>query len=210
MTCTETPELTRWNQRYQGPDYLFGTAPNAFLASQRERLAAGGSALCIADGEGRNSVWLASIGLAVTAFDFSPVAVAKAQQLAQRAGVTVDYRVQSLSDWVWQPEAYDVVAAIFVQFAPPAERERMFAGIVQTLKPGGLLLLQGYRPEQLDYRTGGPSALENLYTEALLRDSLRDLEILQLRSHDELVDEGSGHRGMSALIDVVARKGAAQ
>lgn len=210
MTCTETPELTRWNQRYQGPDYLFGTAPNAFLASQRERLAAGGSALCIADGEGRNSVWLASIGLAVTAFDFSPVAVAKAQQLAQRAGVTVDYRVQSLSDWVWQPEAYDVVAAIFVQFAPPAERERMFAGIVQTLKPGGLLLLQGYRPEQLDYRTGGPSALENLYTEALLRDSLRDLEILQLRPHDELVDEGSGHRGMSALIDVVARKGAAQ
>lgn len=201
-----SPELQRWNDRFQRDDYLFGTEPNAFLAAQRQHLRPGMHALCVADGEGRNSVWLAAQGLQVSAFDFSPVAVDKARTLAAQRGVCVDHQVRSLADWQWQPDHYDLVAAIFVQFAPPAERERMFEGFILTLRPGGLLLLEGYRPEQLVYATGGPPQASHLYTEELLRKAFAPLEILHLAAYDAAVAEGSGHHGMSALIDLVARK----
>jgi len=162
-------------------------------------------ALCVADGEGRNSVWLARQGLQVTAFDFSPVGIEKARRLAERSGVKVDYRLSGVDAWHWDAPPYDVVAAIFVQFASPPERQRMFDGMKQALKTGGLLILQGYRPEQIEYGTGGPKRRENMYTEALLRDSFGDLDILHLASHDDMVDEGPGHSGMSALINLVAR-----
>ncbi|MEO9150604.1 MAG: class I SAM-dependent methyltransferase [Burkholderiaceae bacterium] len=199
-------ELDRWNDRYGGSDYWFGTAPNAFLMAQHERLAPGLSALCIADGEGRNSVWLAEQGLAVTAFDFSPVGCAKATRLAAEHDVQVDLRVADVDGWDWQPDCYDVVAAIFVQFATPAMRERLFNGIVRTLKPRGLLILQGYRTEQIAYGTGGPKQVEHLYTEALLREHFKSLDILNLASRDAVIEEGPGHSGTSALIDLVARK----
>lgn len=203
---TPDPELERWNGRFAAEDYVFGTAPNAFLAAQAPLLTPGLRALCIADGEGRNSVWLARQGLQVTAFDFSPVGIAKARRLAQRYGVRVDYRLADVDAWHWDDPPYDVVAAIFVQFSPPPQRQRVFDGMKQALKPGGLLLVQGYRPEQIEYGTGGPKRRENMYTEALLRDSFGDLDILHLALHDDIVDEGSGHCGMSALIDLVARR----
>src|SRR5581483_8536633 len=149
-------ELQRWNTRFSAPEYIFGTGPNELLAAQRPLLQRGQRALCVADGEGRNSVWLARQGLHVTAFDFSPVGLAKARRLAQQAGVDVDYRLSDVADWDWDAARYDVIAAIFVQFTPPPARSRMFAGMARALKPGGLLLLEGYRPEQLRYGTGGP------------------------------------------------------
>lgn len=93
-----------------------------------------------------------------------------------------------------------------LQFVSPAQRGAMFASIKRSLKPGGLLLLQGYTPRQLEYRTGGPSQVENLYTEALLREIFADMDILHLAEHDSHISEGAGHSGMSALIDLVARK----
>lgn len=200
------PELERWNGRFATAEYVFGTRPNVFLAAQAPRLKRGMRALCVADGEGRNSVWLAAQGLEVTAFDFSPAGLAKARALAGRSGVKVDYRLSNVNDWDWSAPQYDVVAAIFVQFASPPERGRMFAGMQRALEPGGLLILQGYRPEQIEYATGGPKRRENLYTEELLRESFAGLEILHLASHDDIVDEGSGHNGMSALIDLLARR----
>jgi SAM-dependent methyltransferase len=196
----------RWDARYQAPGYVFGTAPNAFLAAQAQYLRPGMTALCVADGEGRNSTWLAQQGLRVTAFDLSPVGVAKARALAQQAGMAIDHHVAGVAQWDWRAAQYDVVAAIFVQFASPPLRARMFAGMVDALRPGGLLLLQGYGPRQLEYGTGGPKLLENLYTEDLLRESFATLEILHLAAHDDVVDEGHGHRGMSALVDLVARR----
>lgn len=200
------PELERWNNRFAAEGFVFGTAPNAFLASQAPRLERGMSALCVADGEGRNSVWLASQGLEVTAFDFSPIALAKARTFAARSRVKVDYRISTVENWTWDERRYDVVAGIFIQFVGPAERARMFAGMARALKPGGLLILEGYGPKQLEYATGGPKKLENLYTEELLRSSFASLEILHLASYDAEVDEGAGHKGMSALVDLVARK----
>ena len=199
-------QLARWNQRFSDPGYIFGTAPNAFLARQASRLRPGLRALCVADGEGRNSTWLASQGLRVTAFDFSPVGLAKARALAARTRVDVDYRESDIFAWQWEPAAYDVVAVIFTQFMGAEARREVFAGIESTLAPGGLLLMEGYRPEQLAYATGGPKEVENFYTEPALRESFARLEILELAAYDAEVDEGPGHQGMSALIDLVARK----
>lgn len=198
--------MSIWNERYAGEDYHFGTEPNDFLASQRQLLKPGMSCLAVADGEGRNGVWLAQQGLDVLSVDSSPVALEKAKKLAAQRGVNVRFELADLAQWEWGENRFDLVAAIFIQFAPPGMRERMFDSIRRCLKPGGLLLLQGYTPRQHEYRTGGPSQIENLYTEEMLREEFADMDILQLREHDDFISEGAGHCGMSALIDLAARK----
>ncbi|MFL6719807.1 MAG: class I SAM-dependent methyltransferase, partial [Burkholderiaceae bacterium] len=145
-------------------------------------------------------------GLTVDAFDISPVGVDKARRLARDAGVDVAYHVSGCDDWPWQAQVYDYVVAIFVQFADPEMRDRLFASMVQALKPGGVLVLQGYTPRQLEYKTGGPGLLEHLYTEDMLYTVFAGLRILDMRSYDALLNEGSRHSGMSALIGMVAQK----
>ena len=199
-------ELERWESRFAAPEYLFGTAPNAFLKSQAHRLEPGQKALALADGEGRNGVWLAELGLDVLSLDFSANALKKARALAALRRVDLRFQQVDLATWPWPTAELDVIVAIFIQFADPPFRQRIFDAIKTALKPGGLLLMQGYRPEQLDYRTGGPSQVENLYTTALLEDSFGDFASVEINEHDSMVDEGGGHAGMSALIDFVGRK----
>ncbi|MCW5770683.1 MAG: class I SAM-dependent methyltransferase [Rhodospirillaceae bacterium] len=198
--------LARWNQRFSAPGYLFGTAPNRFLASQKALLKPGQRALAVADGEGRNGVWMAQQGLAVTAVDFSAVALGKARQLAEQAGVKISTIEADLGVWQWPVAAFDVVAAIFIQFAPPPMRAKMFAGMKGALVPGGLLIIEGYRPKQVEYGTGGPSQRENMYTRELLEAAFQGFEVLHLAEYDAEIEEGAGHKGQSALIDFVARK----
>jgi SAM-dependent methyltransferase len=195
-----------WEERYAGQEYRFGTDPNAFLRAQAARLPASGKALAVADGEGRNGVWLAQRGLDVLSVDFSPKALAKARALAESRGVNVTFERADVLNWTWPEAAYDVVAAIFIQFARPAERAALFAGMRRAVKPGGLLLLQGYRPEQIGYGTGGPRAVERLYTRALLEEAFSGFATLEIDEHDDEIFEGAGHAGMSALIDLVGRK----
>jgi cyclopropane fatty-acyl-phospholipid synthase-like methyltransferase len=199
-------ELERWESRFTQHGYWFGTAPNAFLASQAHRLVRGQRALMIADGEGRNGVWLAEQGFDVLSVDFSPTALAKARALAAERGVTLRTEQADLTEWNWPAAEFDVVVAIFIQFVGPELRSRMFMGIKQALKLGGWLLMQGYRPEQLEYRTGGPGQIENLYTRALLQDAFGDMAFVEISEHDSVIHEGGGHNGMSALIDLVAWK----
>jgi SAM-dependent methyltransferase len=195
-----------WNRRFDRPDYLFGTAPNRFLAAQAHRLRPGLRALSIADGEGRNAVWLAEQGLQVRAIEISPVAVDKARRLAAERGVAPEFEVTDLLAWPWPRAAFDVIAAIFFQFAAPAERLRLFDAIIAALAPGGLLILQGYTPRQIEYATGGPPFPENMYTAPLLREAFAALDILHLEEHEDMLAEGSGHLGRSALIDLVAAR----
>ncbi|KAF1711539.1 SAM-dependent methyltransferase [Pseudoxanthomonas kalamensis DSM 18571] len=202
----EKADTARWDQRYATDDYVFGTAPNAFLASQAFRLQPGMQALAVADGEGRNGVWLAEQGLQVLSVDASDVGLHKAAALAAARGVSLRTELADLGEWDWGRGDYDIVVAIFIQFAGPALRRRLFEGMRAALKPGGLLLLQGYRPEQLGYGTGGPKEAENLYTAELLREAFAGMDILHLHAHDSEIAEGHGHHGMSALIDLVARK----
>lgn len=195
-----------WDERYAGGEYFYGTRPNAFMVSQHHLLKPGMKCLAVADGEGRNGVWLVEQGLKVLSVDSSAVAASKADTLAQQKGVKLDFEVADLLNWEWGENRYDVVVAIFIQFATPEQRTQLFSSIKKCLKPGGLLLLQGYTPRQLEYKTGGPSQAENLYTEAMLRTAFTDMEIMHLQEHDSEIDEGTGHKGMSALIDLVARK----
>jgi cyclopropane fatty-acyl-phospholipid synthase-like methyltransferase len=196
--------MSVWNERYAGEEYFYGTEPNAFLVSQKPLLKSGMSCLAVADGEGRNGVWLAEQGLDVLSLDASPVAQAKAQRLAQARGVAMRFEQADLLSWCSE-ERFDVIAAIFIQFVGPELRPAQFENLKRHLKPGGLLLLQGYTPRQLEFKTGGPSQAENLYSEAMLRALCADMEIRHLREHDSVIREGTGHSGQSALIDLVAR-----
>ena len=195
-----------WNQRFAKEGFLFGTEPNAWLREHAHLWKPGERVLCVADGEGRNSVWLAARGLEVEAFDIADVGVAKARELAARHGVRVSFEVADCDGYAWREGAFDGVAAIFVQFADPPMRARLFENIKRSLRPGGTLVLQGYTPKQLEYRTGGPPIASHLYTEAMLREAFADMDIVELREYEAEVAEGTGHLGHSALVGLVARR----
>jgi SAM-dependent methyltransferase len=199
-------EYDRWQARFSVPDYVFGTAPNAFLAAQKRFLPKCGRALAVADGEGRNGVWLAEQGLDVLSIDFSPAAQAKARALAQRRGVGLKTELVDIDKFPWPEAAFDVVIDIFTQFSTPEERGRKFAGERRALKPGGLLLIQGYRPEQIAYGTGGPKEADHMYTRALLEREFGDFEKVRIDEYDVDIREGTAHGGMSAVIDLIGWK----
>jgi SAM-dependent methyltransferase len=201
-----TDAAATWNRRFEGDEFLFGTEPNAWLRQHVGVWPTGGRLLCVADGEGRNSVWLARKRFIVDAFDIADVGVAKAHRLAAIAGVPVNFSIADCDAYRWPLSAYDGVAAIFVQFAAPEQRRRLFEHIAASLKPGGSLILQGYTPKQLEYGTGGPPFVSHLYTTELLRTAFSELEVLELCEYEADVNEGTGHKGRSALIGMVARR----
>ena len=196
-----------WEQRYSSTDdYFFGRDPAVFLCDNPGWLLPGLTGLCVADGEGRNSVYMALQGLKVTAFDLSPTAVSRAEKLARDHSVSVNHNVSNWHSWDWDAPPFDLVAAIFIQFAGPSERTKQFANIKSAVKPGGTLLLHGYRPEQIELGTGGPPYVENMYTEKMLRKDFGNWHIRRLAGYERDVQEGRGHSGKSALIDLIARK----
>jgi SAM-dependent methyltransferase len=195
-----------WNQRFSDADYLFGREPNEYLRAKASLLPPAGGVLCVADGEGRNSVWLASQGMKVEAFDISTVGVEKARRLAADSGVSVDFNVADCDSWNWSLASHDAVVAVFVQFADPVTRARLFANMVGALKPGGVLILQGYTPKQLKYKTGGPGELSHLYTAEVIRESFTTLPTVEWIEYEAELNEGVRHAGRSALLGFVARK----
>ncbi len=203
-----------WEDRFQTPDYVFGKAPASVLLTHRDRLIAGQTALSVADGEGRNSVFMAEQGLAVTALEYAPSALEKARKLADERAVTVAFQhCDVLADPFPAPAealapngGYDLTVGIFIQFTGPEGRALLFDKMARATAPGGLILLHGYTPKQLDYGTGGPRAVENLYTPELLSQAFPGWAILENHSYERDLDEGHGHSGRSALIDFIARK----
>ena len=199
-------EYQRWEERYRAPDYVFGTEPNYFLASCKSLLPKSGRALAIADGEGRNGVWLAEQGLDVVSIDFAPSALAKAAAWAKERGVEITIEQADMHTWRYPPDEFDVVADIFTQVSTPPERAMKWAGVRRTLKPGGLLILQGYTPKQLHYGTGGPKQVENLYTRAMLEEAFRGFRDMRIVEEEREMHEGAAHSGISAVISLVAYK----
>jgi len=199
-------EYERWEGRFAAADYVFGKAPNYFLASCKPLLPRSGKALSVADGEGRNGVWLAEQGLDVLSIDFSPSAQRKALMLARERGVTIAVERADVHAWVYPNAAYDVVVEIFTQFSTPEERARKWAGMRATLKPGGLLIVQGYTPKQLDYGTGGPKERDQLYTRPMLEEAFAGLRDMRFIEEEREIHEGTSHGGMSAVIGLTARK----
>ena len=201
-----------WNERYRdaGDAYLFGTEPNRFLAQRAALFQSGQTALAVADGEGRNSVWLAGQGLHVSAIDLSAVAVDKARRLAAERKADVRFIQADMLARDGPPLAlqgsFDWVIGIFIQFVGAQARARQFAVMQQLTRPGGRILLHGYTPKQIDYATGGPPDVENLYTEEILRAAFAGWHIEELVEYEEDISEGMRHQGRSALIGLVARK----
>ena len=193
-----------WNTRYAEPGFAYGTEPNSFLVSQKQYLKPGMKALAVADGEGRNGVWLAQQGLDVLSVDASEVGLRKARELAQSRGVSLHTELTDLTTWKWPEHEFDIVVAIFIHFMPEF-RVRMHQSMLQALKPGGMLIMEAFTPKQLEYKTGGPPVKEMLYTADMLREEFREGEILRLEEILTGLNEGPYHRGTAAVVRLVVK-----
>lgn len=195
---------TPWDERYATGEYLYGTRPNDFLASMVERLPVGRT-LCVAEGEGRNAVWLAQQGHQVTAVDASRVGLEKAQRLARQQGVAIETVVADLGDFSLEDGSYDLIVSIYAHAVKDA-RIRLHHQIVKALSHGGMFLLEAYTPRQLAFQTGGPPDVDKLMTLDGLREELRGLEFLHGVELEREVIEGSLHTGLGAVVQVLAKK----
>ncbi len=194
-----------WNDRYgaAGDSYIYGTAPNEFLAAVADRIPPG-PVLCLAGGEGRNGVHLAALGHAVTSVDLAAAGLAKARALADRRGVALTTVVADLNDFVIGERAWAGIVAIFMHL-PPALRAKVLARAAAGLRPGGVFVLECYSPAQLAFNTGGPRDVALLPTLAALRTELAGLEFLHGQELERDILEGDGHTGRGAVVQVIAR-----
>ena len=191
-----------WDERYRGEEYIYGTSPNGFLRSQIAHLPQG-RILCLAEGEGRNAVWLAEQGRSVTAVDGSPVGLAKARRLAAERGVHIDTVVADLADFPIPAGHWDGIVSIFCHIRPDI-RADLHRRAVQGLRPGGVFVLEAYTPAQLRHRTGGPPDEDKLMTLADLRRELAGLDFVHAVELEREVVEGRLHHGLGAVVQVVA------
>lgn len=195
-----------WNQRYSEPGFAYGTEANDFLAANAERtLPPKGEILCLAEGEGRNAVFLARLGFRVTGVDSSAVGLEKARALAARHGVEIATIVADLGEFDLGAARWDGIVSIWCH-TPSDLRSRLHRSVVMALRPGGVLLLESYTPKQLEYKTGGPPTAELMMTLGAVREELAGLEFLDAEEKLREVHEGKYHDGMSAVLQVVARK----
>jgi SAM-dependent methyltransferase len=209
-SARDTVTGPKWDRQYADEAYIFGTAPNVFLAAEAHRFKPRGRILVPGDGEGRNGVWLAAQGFVVSSVEASSVGVGKARALATARGAQLDIQNANLDNWGWPLEAFDGVAAIFVHFEPHV-RQIMHRRMLAALRPGGILLLEAFTPKHVENRKagsrGGPP-LEMLYTADLLRDDLAGAEIELLGEVEVMLDEGARHQGQAQVVRLVARRAA--
>lgn len=197
--------MSIWNERYGEAEFAFGDQPNDFLVEQVGALTRG-TCLCLAEGQGRNAVWLAQQGFDVTAMDQSAVGMARARDLAARRGVSVRTDVGGLADYDLGVERWDSIVSIFAHMPQPLRRT-VHARVVAALKPGGTFLLEAYTPEQLAMPgKGGPGVAEMLADLETLREELAGLDFIIAREVHREVNEGTRHHGLSAVVQIVARK----
>jgi SAM-dependent methyltransferase len=195
-----------WDERYDTDDYLYGTDPNDFL---REHTALIGEApkrvLCLADGEGRNGVYLAELGHWVTSVDASSVGLRKAAQLAEEKGVALTTLNADLTEHEFESASYDAVVSIFCHL-PAAGRPHLHRQVIRALKPGGVLILEAYNPAQVPRSSGGPDTPDRTPTAAELDNAFAEFEITLSRECERDVVEGRGHTGLGAVVQFIARK----
>lgn len=193
-----------WNERYNQEDYAFGTEPNDFLAAMAGRIPRG-RVLSLAEGEGRNGVFLAGLGYDVVGVDSSPVGLAKAARLAESRGVEITTIVADLARFPIEPESWEGVVSIFCHL-PPEVRTPLHTEVVAGLKPGGVLILEAYTPKQLEHGTGGPKTPELTMTLEALRQELAGLNLVHAEELEREVHEGLYHTGHAAVVQVVGVK----
>lgn len=193
-----------WDARYSGAEYVYGTAPNDFLASVAAQIPKG-RVLSLAEGEGRNAVYLAGLGYKVLAVDASAVGLGKAQRLAEERGVAIETRRADLADFAIEPDNWDAVISIFCHL-PSAVRADLHRKVVAGLRPGGVFILEAYTPAQLKLKTGGPPTEDLLMTLSALKRELKGLRFIHAQELERNVIEGQLHTGRGAVVQVVAVK----
>lgn len=192
-----------WDERYADEEYVYGTEPNTFLAAHADRLS--GPVLSLAEGEGRNAVHLATLGLAVLGVDGSVVGLAKAQRLAAARGVAIETEQVDLNTYEPPAASFGAVVSIFGHLPGPSRR-RLHALIAQALKPGGIVLIEGYGKAQIARQTGGPKDLDMLLSKADIEQEFPDFEVLLSRETERDVVEGKLHSGLASVVQFIARK----
>lgn len=195
-----------WDERFAGPEYKYGTEPNAFVREQAALLTAPAAVLLPGDGEGRNGVWLARQGHAVTSVDYSAQGLQKTRALAQRFSVSVHTVLADLSEWAPQPAAFDAVVSVYVHL-PASFRAAAHRRLAAGLRPGGWWVLEAFHPAQLTFDSGGPKDAAMLYTPELLDADFDGLLEPVLRWHGEVdLAEGPGHQGRAHVTRWIGRR----
>jgi SAM-dependent methyltransferase len=198
-------EQNKWDERYGEAGFAYGTEPNDFLAASLHQLPHKGTVLCLGDGEGRNSVFLAQHGHTVTAVDSSSVGLAKARALAAERGVTITTCLADLTDYQLPENTCDAIISIFCHL-PQHVRRKLHDRIPSSLKKGGVFLLEGYTPRQLDHGTGGPPIQELLMEIDELKKELQQLDIVHGTELEREIYEGRLHTGLGAVAQLIAIK----
>lgn len=192
-----------WNERFSSKEYIYGTNPNDFLKAHAKQLS--GPVLSIAEGEGRNAVFLAQLGLEVHGVDASEVGLQKAQKLAEANHVRITTELADLNDFLPKENHYGAVVSISAHL-PLAIRKRLYPRLEACLKPGGLLLLESYSEAQLEKQTGGPKEIDSLMSREKLKREFSQLQIEHLEELDREVIEGAYHTGLASVVQFLARK----
>lgn len=192
-----------WNERYSAEEYIYGTEPNAFLAEHAKMLV--GPVLSLAEGEGRNAVFLASLDLDVLGVDNSEVGLAKARKLAESRGVNIRTEVVDLAQYEPPADAFGAVVSIFAHL-PSSLRARLYPLVEQSLKPGGIFLLEAYSKKQIERNTGGPKDVDMLMSASDLESAFPNCEVVLLREMEREVVEGTFHTGVASVVQFLGRK----
>lgn len=193
-----------WDERYSAPGFAYGTAPNEFLVSVVDRIPQG-KILSLAEGEGRNVVYLASLGYQVTGVDGSEVGLRKALELARERGVAITTIHADLSEFEIEPEQWEGIISCYCHL-PSAIRIQLHHAAVRGLKSGGVFVLEAFSKEQLAYSTGGPPSLDMLVSLDDLKRELTELEFVHAVQIEREVQEGSRHTGLASVIQVMGIK----
>ena len=193
-----------WDERYNTDEFVYGTDPNAFLVEAANTIPKG-HVLCLAEGEGRNAVYLAGLGYDVVAVDSSKVGLSKAQVLATDREVEIDTIVADLNEYKIKRAKWDGIVSIFCHL-PSDQRKKLHKKIFKGLKPGGVLVLEAYIPAQLNFATGGPPSADLMPTLAELKQAFKELDFKHAKELERQVNEGRLHKGTGAVVQIIARK----
>ncbi len=204
--------MNQWDERYAANEFVYGTEPNDFLRSEYGRIPAGGNVLCLADGEGRNGVFLAQQGFDVTSVDMSSVGLEKAQWLAASRNVKITTEHADLATYDPGQQQWDAIVSIFCH-VPADVRECLHGSVHRSLRPGGVFILEAYTPEQPRNKTGGPpqEMSDRLMTADGLIRELVQLNVIQCQEIERDIHEGRLHNGHSSVVQCIAiKEGSAQ
>ncbi len=193
-----------WNERYSSKEYVYGTEPNQFYKESLLKLSPG-KILFPAEGEGRNSAFAAECGWDVYAFDSSNIAEEKAQKLYESKNIIVNYSISALEDFTWEENFFDCITLIFVH-PQPKLRNEIHKNLIKYLKPGGVLILEGFSKKQINFKSGGPKNIESLFSIEEIKSDFSSLNIISIKEIEKNINEGNFHNGKANVINLIAKK----